>query len=733
MKQSQRPSLDNLLERGHINEALDALGRSASAENMRDICERIASVREAYALLTRYALDGAPDPSRPDLYNDITSSVRDIAALLRRRRKSIDESTLYFSTLRYHEASGIESIPALLTAYSTLLGARGLAMVGGQDLTAVEVKIDAMEKKVFNSLWTTHPLSSADATAVDAFVANRAISADARQLIVSALMMGELEWHDDLRIVSLVRAYMTDEATVSVKALYGLLASLWIHRKRRMRRRVADAIAAAADTPSWQKDMRMAFLQMIRARDTERVNRRITEEIIPDLMKLRPDLEKKLRNGDGVVDLESFDDNPEWEEMLDKSGIKDRLKEISEMQEEGTDVMMSTFGNLKSFPFFNEIHHWFIPFRSDHPAAGGSGNAGGEWKEFVDVVASSAFLCDNDKYSLACAFAMMPADRRELLLNQFKMQNLNMAEIKASSLTTADTDREALANRGIQSLYRFFKLFRRKGEFDDIFAEPLNPLDIPLLASLFDDAEILGLAAEFYFKRGCWTEAYQLFRRMSEIAPVTPALLQKMGNCLQRTGAINGAIECYEHADLLNADNLWTIRRLGACHRLAGNPAKALPYLERVAAKLPQDTAAALSLAHCLTELGRYNDAVKQYFKVEFLEPGNPKTLRPLAWALMLGGDTEKARTYYNRLLADHPTADDHLNSGHLHLIEGNYRAAAAEYFETIRALEFDTESFLKAFETDIPLIISNGADELMTKIVLDAALESGRQNGSHI
>lgn len=500
MNTTPRPTLESLLGRGRINAAIAALERTAaSSPDLRaEASDSLARVKESYALLTRYALGGADDPTRADLYNDICADLRDIAARLRRRRMLRDNPSLYFSTLRAAAArrdSG-HTIPAVIDRWQKLIGAAGLALLSGTPATdpstgrPLRPAIDTVERDIFHLLWTTHPLSADDAAAIDRFVAGRAIPSESRQLVVAALMMGELEWHDDRRIASLVKAYLDDDTAVSVKALCALFAALWIHRRRPMRRRALNAIATAADSPRWASDMQMTFLEMIRARDTERVNRKIHDEILPDLMKMKPDLEKRLRDSGGAIDPESFEENPEWEEMLDKSGLKDKLKELSEMQEEGTDVMMGTFLSLKSFPFFNDIHHWFIPFMADHPSIATEGSA--EWRNFVDVVSSAAFLCDNDKYSLACAFSMMPTDRRDLLLTQFKMQNVNLAEIKASTLTTASTDRRAAAARWIQSLYRFFKLFRRKGEFDDLFGEPFNPLEIPGLTPVFNNADILG-------------------------------------------------------------------------------------------------------------------------------------------------------------------------------------------------------------------------------------------------
>ena len=52
------------------------------------------------------------------------------------------------------------------------------------------------------------------------------------------------------------------------------------------------------------------------------------------------------------MDFESgmLENNPEWEEMLEKNGLADKMRELTEMQSEGADLMMVTFSNLKGFP-----------------------------------------------------------------------------------------------------------------------------------------------------------------------------------------------------------------------------------------------------------------------------------------------------------------------------------------------------------------------------------------------
>ena len=76
------------------------------------------------------------------------------------------------------------------------------------------------------------------------------------------------------------------------------------------------------------------------------------------MMKLRPEIEKLGRK---PLDPEAMEENPEWAELLDKSGISDKLKELQEIQEDGGDVMMVTFSKLKTFPFSTTYQTGFCP------------------------------------------------------------------------------------------------------------------------------------------------------------------------------------------------------------------------------------------------------------------------------------------------------------------------------------------------------------------------------------
>ena len=166
-----------------------------------------------------------------------------------------------------------------------------------------------------------------------------------------------------------------------------------------------------ANITSWQSDVRMISMQLIRTRDTERIHRKLADEIMPQMLKLSPDIARRLSDKTSISDITSMEDNPEWEELLEKSGVADSLKELMQLQEEGGDIMMATFSNLKSFPFFNDAANWFVPFRADHPAV--SGNGGEDMKKIASLLESMNVFCDGDKYSFALMLLSMPEEQRK--------------------------------------------------------------------------------------------------------------------------------------------------------------------------------------------------------------------------------------------------------------------------------------------------------------------------------
>lgn len=730
MNQTILQDIDNLLNRGRINEAIDLVANRALGLGLTAEADRIRKIGEDYGLMSKYALDGFADPSREKLLESLTASVRDIAVGVERSSKIAAAPTLYFNTLRFERMQTADSVASLVRSYKTVIDRLNLSALSedpGKTFNALRRQSEDLERRVFNRVWVSYPLSVDDYSAIGDAFGDASLPDHFKILLIASVFLGQLHYYDKRRLLLLMDFYdYGADDRLQIYALCALMLSLWQCRKRPVSGSLADRFAALEEKPQWISDVRMLLMQFIRTRDTERLNREFNDEVLPRMMKLGPDLKKAMSD---LKSLETFspEENPEWEELFNKSGLADRLKELQEMQEEGADVMMATFGKLKTFPFFNDIANWFMPFHTSHSVVSDAVGESVEGEMLSQAIAASPAFCNSDKFSVILSLAQMPSSQRSMLLSQISGYTAQMAASESNVKTT----REALANTFVKDLYRFFKLFRRSNEFVNPFDSPVNLTVHPLLSKYFDDADTLSLVGEFYFKRKYFDDAFDVFSKLSYMVPPSAQLFQKMGYCRQSSGNLAEALDFYEQSELLNGESQWTLRRLAACSRGLGRHSQAAGYYERLSELNPDDATLALNLGHSYLALHRYEEAAAQYYKAEFLGGKSLKTLRPLAWCTLSLGNYDKSRGFYDEILASEPSAMDYSNAGLLELISGNYRKAVDHFASAIAAMDFDVDKFLGNLNADFAGFEKVLPDSTLRAIVTDSAIAAARNLGT--
>lgn len=365
------------------------------------------------------------------------------------------------------------------------------------------------------------------------------------------------------------------------------------------------------------------------------------------------------------------------------------------MQMEGIDVYMSTFSQLKSFPFFRNVCNWFYPFDPQHSVVVRVFPEEEQQKNFmVRGILASPFFCNSDKYSFCLTVNNIPAKQREMFASGFPGQNELPQEAEAWKQENASA--EVINRQYLQDLYRFFKVHPRRHEFTDIFETlSFNFRDNSLLRPLLSDADARRKVAEYLFHKEYYDESLRLFDELVADGAVDAELFQKVGFCHQKTKDYPKAIEAYLQADVLKPDVLWTIRHLAQCFRLSKEPEAAHPYYLKALEMQPDNLALLLQTGECEVEMERYEDAFARFFKVEYLDGSSLRARRCIAWCSFITGKYDQAEKYYNQLLqADKPDVQDYLNAGHTAWVQGNTERAVSLYLKGCRA-KGDTESFI--------------------------------------
>lgn len=717
-----------------------ALTRSLAEGNMRwEASDRIARAEENYRYMLAYAAQGADDPGRDAMADSLGATVLEVVDLLERDNLAVDQTSLYYSTYRFERTRQAETPAALLEAYTKAAGeASPLAMAS---LGLDEQKrrehlstIEAMERRLFVRLWVTHPLAAADTQAVRNAFASPVLPSYFSELLIGALLLGSLEFYDPSKLELLMEAYAQAPATRrGAAALIALLIVMHRWRGRQLDDRIKARLEAMRELPSWKSDLHTAYMELARTRDTERLTAKMRDELMPTMLKLRPDLEKKLGKSDlKQFDLENIEENPEWEEMFEKSGLAEQMREISEITMEGGDIMMSTFGSMKSHPFFSEVANWFVPFHAERSEFAGAG------AKFAGFLESMPFLNDSDKYSVVLALAQMPQQQASMMMSQLEQHGDQMAMAQAEALNAQAADRRNVLNKQVQNLYRFFNLFRRKGEFYNPFANGVSLVEIPSIAPDVSDSSTLGVVGEFYFRHKYFAEALAAFRVLEANGEHSDSLYQKMGHALQRLGKADEALRMFEQADMLNAGSAWTLRRLARGYLVAGKPREALAALDRLEAIEPDKASNALLRGHCHLQLEEYPEAARALFKADYLDPGSGKALRPLAWTLLMECDLAQSRKLYEKLITNHdPLPADYLNLGHLSLAERRFREAMNFYklnitarrapkpgtSGTAAAEQEAIEGFIADMRGDSQALLRIGVDPKLVPLIVDSIL----------
>lgn len=738
MTDFHKKSIQSLLSEKRLAEAFAELRQTAQTLQNWQLNNRLDELEESYKYMIRYVADGCNDPQREEIHNGITAKLMELADITEQELTMQNSPKLYYETLRM-ERKYPRSLETLLEAYRERADKAALFYElptdkrdSDQERTLLMEKEKAANA-VFKHIWVTFPVTANEAGTLDKLFADADATAEIKELAMAATMLSLLEHYSEHLLLSLLDLYAANafnDASLSMKALCCALIAMHCHRETiKHSNAISLRIANIADSERGRRDIMTVFLQFIRSRSTERISQKVRDELVPKLMKLSPEMRRKMRDGFSD-DIEEMAKNPDWQEMLNKSGITDKMQELSRMQAEGSDVFLSSFARLKSFPFFNDVANWFVPFTPRHSSifrvfAGNNGSM------LLSMVDRTGAFCDSDKFSFALSVATMPDQHRSMMMAQFDEQQEQVINEMAGSLPNPEKQRENIANKYVQSLYRFFNLFRCRNDFYNPFSTRLNLIDVPFVSDALSDTKSLRLIAEFYFSMQCYTDALSTFGKVLKQDSPTASDYQKTGYCHEQLKQYVLATADYEKVELLKPNDVWTLKHLALCYRAVNDTEKAIANYKRAEALQPDNVALANNIANCLLEGGRIEEALKYFFKVDYLASKGERTMRPIAWCSFLIGNYSQSVDYYNRIIAKQPGANDYINRGHALLCSGQVKDAVASYMDAVD--KSGGSEVLKTLDDDRHYLLDAGVDKLTIALIFDKIRYKGLDSSENM
>lgn len=721
----------NLLSARKLKPAFDLLDHLISGSGLGEFRDEYVSLEQNYKFMLKYTVEGINDPERQKIYEHLLISTFELADnTYENLRMRYSQSVEYQKKRGFtrHFITNFEGFFKDLENDSIQKELRTLIpdAPAGNGETSMEAEIHLQKIfTLFYHAWFSDRMTESEIQYIRAFLKNENISFYERSLIVTGLTLSLMRFFSEGKINLLFSAYEISNEEVSQRALIGLLIGIYYYDQRMpFFHAIMGRLQILIEDPRFKSNLEKSILQFIRSKETEKIQRKLQDEIIPEMIKLSPNLRNKLSIESLLGEGLSEDKNPEWKEILkDSPGLIGKMEELSDMQLEGADVFLSSFSMLKQFPFFSELANWFLPFTPDHPEIKRNpiNKDSGEDLAFTQLIMKSPMLCNSDKYSFFFSILNIPPEYKKMVSDSLKAESEQFEENeKDESFLAHSKKAEIVISQYIRDLYRFYKIHPQHDGFEDIFAWRFDFHNKYAFSKLLgEDLKIQRNIAEFNFAKNYFFEAADIFELLLQ-SNDDAEMLQKLAFCYQKMGDYKKALHFYLKADLFDQNKLWNLKKIALCYRNLKKTSKALEYYQQAEILESDNLSLYVSIGQCQMEMQLYEEALKSYYKVEYLSPGNKKIWRPIGWCSFLVGKIEQAEKYYEQLISDSPNKYDLLNMGHVQWCLGNRKSALDFYRKSINDPDSSEKDFMEAFDEDLQHLLKQGVNPDDVPIMLD-------------
>lgn len=695
-----------------LGEAIQTLEAFLSVHPHQINTDRLFAIRTDYQLMADYWRRGFKDPQLPSLYENLLQRMYVLCSNI-----AINYSvrhTPYMSSLmlKAYMTPRDWSPQVIREDLESFVSDIAMADLEPEHVSETKKKGIYMRHQesmvvLFDYILTSGLWSDGFASAMEDMLLSPTLDSNDQQLIVSSVMLSSINQFDMAKFRILVHVYQqSSDESVRQRALVGWVFALHPEIGQNIYPEKVQLVEELLEDEAVCRELVELQQQIIYCINAEADNATIQQEIMPDLIK-----SQGLRiTKNGILEQEEDELNDilhpdETEKYMEK--MESSFQRMVDMQKQGSDIYFGGFSQMKRFPFFTELANWFVPFYSDHPAIA---DALGKFKNsrFLQKMLSSGPFCNSDKYSFLLAFSQVinsiPPQMRDLI---------NRGEVSLYEVAMEDSHKPAYIRRTyLQDIYRFFRLFQQRDCFRNIFSQTDRCylfFQNPIFKSTHLEASFNEMTA-FLIKKKKMNEALSLLMNYGEN--------RRDFQYYMMAGYLGyQPLESYARALEMQPGNERAIRGYARVLFAEERYEEALELYDQLVAIQPEKKNYLLNRAVCQTNLGRYEEAEKDLFRLNYESPDDDHVNRVLAWTLTCDGKYEQADHLYRQLLSvEDPSEDDLLNYGYSLWFSGSIDDAADCFHRYLKETGHDKEFII---ENEMQLIQAKGITEPEIQMML--------------
>ncbi|MGB8490239.1 MAG: tetratricopeptide repeat protein, partial [Bacteroidales bacterium] len=606
----QHKMLSKLVSEKKLKQSLDILQDMISVSSLGELRDEYNNIVMTYRNMLSYTIDGINDPERKKVYLKLIQSILGLSDRLRQdilshysgwhtywiKQQAEKEQRLSGKTI-------VETVDDLMFKSELDEWLKLSNEINPDPESPLFIKYRQLIKNIFNHLWLTDYYGDAEESLIRIIINSTKFRWFESSLFVSAITLSALRTWQVEKLTYLADFYEKQQEQVMERALAGLILILHYYNSRfSVYPEISSRILELSKNERFREHCRLIVLQATRSRETENLSKKLQDEILPQVAKLKPRIEEKLDLENILPNDKNGDKNPDWSDMFnDSEDLFKTMEELTKLQMEGADVYMSAFANLKHFDFFKDLQNWFVPFYPDHEVINeiykdeilGPGT-----NELAEALYKTPFICNSDKYSLLLNLKYLPSAQKTMMLKVFRMELDGLQQLEDDEART-DPYRAFRINvtQYLQDMYRFFKLSPFRKEFEDVFTGRLDIYNSEFFRMTCKGEEAEAGLSDYFFSKNYYSDALTLFLKQAGQKPDDSQLYEKIAFCYQQEQDYEEALKYYHRAELIER-KVWTLKKIGLCLRRLGRKEEALDYYLQAGTMDPADMHTAIMTGH---------------------------------------------------------------------------------------------------------------------------------------
>ena len=572
---------------------------------------------------------------------------------------------------------------------------------------------------LFTNILLRNTLSDEELDIIKNIINSDDVLSDARCIAISALTISVLRFFDAKKVNIILSFAEHDNNMLRQRALVGIV--LIIAKYGYMieyEEHIKNRITFLCKNEDLVKELSTIVFQIVRTTETGKLSKQISEEIMPELIKISPIIQDNLEDMNFDEDSEKI--KPRIENILDRIDFSDKINDFTELQMSGSDVFAGTFANMKNFPFFGFIENWLLPFDKKNPYVR---RLFDQKASLAESITTNPMMCNSDKFSFSLNMLQLPDNQLTAVEFAMKEEKEQLDEmIKEMRQTNKLSDIQQISNHYILDLYRFYTYFPRHNDFENPLTNVLNLFKSKMFDAIFASTDDKRKIADYYYQYNHYHQAIEVYKQILDAPEQDFETYRNIAYSYQQVGDYVNAVNYYIIAEGLDGNKIWYLRRLAFCYRQLGEIHKAVDCYEKILDNNKEDFKVMFRQAICYIELRQYDDALSLLYKINYLKPDYPRIKFVLTLCLLYCGKIEQASQLSKSNEEQFTEIRDFVLAGHIALVEKN-RQVALEHYKKAIAMAKDLKGFLEEYYRDIDILFRNGVTKDTIELVLEVVL----------